>query len=205
MESAEPTEAAEQTREWLRQRFEEEGPEIDELLSKTRGPDGEVPNVFRVMAWNPKLLSRFNVFAGYFYTKSHLSPRERRLVIIRTAWQRDSMYELANHVVWARDAKEFGEDELASLQMREPEGWDEREQLLIELVDAMTTANSVPGEVMAGAAGSMTEPELVEVFFLSGLYGGLAVFINSMNIALEPKPQEESARLSLSSDSAADS
>jgi len=57
----------------------------DEIDSETRARfgDGPILNIFRTLAHHPKLLKRWLVFGNHVLQKSTLSPRDRKLAILR--------------------------------------------------------------------------------------------------------------------------
>ena len=73
------------------------GEEEKDVLERTMAR-GRVLNIFATLARHPKALRRWLVFANHVLFKSTLAPREREMLILRTAWLCRSEYEWGQHV-----------------------------------------------------------------------------------------------------------
>ena len=93
-----------------------------------------VLNVFSTLVRHPKLFKRWSVFANHVLFKSSLTPREREILILRTAHNCRSAYEWGQHEAIARDAG-VAQDEILRLRV-DPASveWSERDALLLRLL-----------------------------------------------------------------------
>ena len=70
----------------------------EELLrSLRRDPDGTDLNIFATLAHHPRLLKRWSAFGGVLLYGGELPPRERELLILRTAANCGADYEWGQH------------------------------------------------------------------------------------------------------------
>ena len=76
-------------------------PRTEDLLAGLRRPDGSELNIFAALAHHPRLLKRWSAFGGTLLYTGTLSPRERELLILRTALHCGAHYEWGQHVAIA--------------------------------------------------------------------------------------------------------
>ena len=79
-------------------RPEDLDPRASALLAKLpQGPNGPL-NLMAVLIHNPDAIRAWGRFTGTLLLDGRLSPRDRELLILRTAWNVRSSYEWGNHV-----------------------------------------------------------------------------------------------------------
>ena len=111
----------------------------EELLSGmlTR-PDGTVLNIFTTLAHHPKLLKRWAAFGGTLLFGGELPPRDRELLILRTALHCDAEYEWGQHVGIGL-ASGLTEEEIERLHSKDAPGeWSETEKALLAAAGHLT-------------------------------------------------------------------
>ena len=72
--------------------------------------------------------------------RSRLMPHDRELLILRTGWNAQSVYEWAKHIGSVGRARERGLDPLWIAQGRDATGWDANELALIAAADEKNLA-----------------------------------------------------------------
>jgi alkylhydroperoxidase family enzyme len=148
----------------------------------------------------PKLLANSNVFFKPFMTLLSSSWSEDRKIlssewqvtVLRTAATLDAPYEWdVNEPV----ALVFGftEEQLIALRNpREPLPEDlftVRQRLIARIVEELAQHTRVSKDLMSEATEVFSHEEITEIFFLNGIYGFLARFMNSARIDFdEPIP-----------------
>lgn len=152
--------------------------------------DGEVEgvpnlNIFRTMVRHPKLADRFNRFGGYFLYKSTLPAREREVVILRTGWRSEAVYEFGQHTVIGRNAG-MTDEEIARLATEGTDGWAEGDRDLIDLVDELCATNDVSDGTWARLTARWDEADMIELVLLAGFYRLVSGFLNALRVQLEP-------------------
>lgn len=161
------------------------GPEVAELLEKTKIGDGETLNIFRTMAHQPKLLKRFNGLGGAFLVHGLLPPREREIVILRVGWNCRSVYEFGQHTVMGRAAG-LTDAEITALATTRPGGsWSPDDEALIAMADEMCADDCVGDATFAALRRRWNEAELVELVALAGFYRMVSGFLNTLGVAPE--------------------
>jgi 4-carboxymuconolactone decarboxylase len=161
------------------------GPEVAELLEKTKLGGGEALNIFRTLAHQPKLLKRFNVLGGAFLVHGLLPAREREIVILRVGWNCRSVYEFGQHTVIGRDAGLTGE-EIASLATTRAGGpWNADDEALIALADEICADDCASEATFAALRRRWNDAELVELVALAGFYRMVSGFLNTFGVEAE--------------------
>jgi 4-carboxymuconolactone decarboxylase len=162
------------------------GPDIVELLSKTLIPGAETPfNIFTTLANHPSLLRRFNVFAGLFMAHGELPPRERELVILRTAFHSGSEYEWGQHVLIARRVG-VTEEEINALTLAVTAyEWSRPDAAILRFTDELLETVDVSDEVWSETAQYFSTAQLIELTMLGGLYRMIAGFLVAARVQRE--------------------
>jgi AhpD family alkylhydroperoxidase len=164
---------------------EEPDPDVADLLSRTLADErGRPLTIFRTMARHPRMLKRFNVFAGFFLTRGVLPARSREIVVLRTAWRTDCRYEWGQHVLIGREAG-LTDEEIARLAQpdhdeRTPDG------LLVRLVDELVDHDDVIDPTWTAVTEEHSVEEALELVMLVGLYRMVAGFLNTTGVQPEP-------------------
>lgn len=147
--------------------------------------DGHVANVFKTLARHPKLLKRWLPFANHILFKSSLAPREREMLILRTAWRTRAHYEWGHHVEIGRRA---GLSDAEIERIREgadAPGWTPAEAALLRAVDELHGEGRLSDATWATLAGRYETAQLMDLVFTVGNYTALAMALNSFGVTLE--------------------
>jgi 4-carboxymuconolactone decarboxylase len=175
---------------------ENEGdPEVREMLnSLPAGADGPVGeyNIFRTLARHPDLFRSWLAFGGYLLVSGTLTPRDRELMILRTAVRCRSSYEWGQHV---RISERMGiEREAIDRVLEGPNaaGWSEHEATLMRAVDDLHDEARISDPTWEALAREYDETQLIELTMLIGQYHMVAFSLNSLGVeldeGLEPLP-----------------
>src|SRR5687767_15602169 len=111
------------------------------LATMMRRPDGTDLNIFATLAHHPKLLKRWAQFGGTLLFGGALPPRDRELLILRTAWLCDAEYEWGQHVGIGLSAG-LTEDEIERIHGGPTSSeWSERDRALLAAADELHDKN----------------------------------------------------------------
>jgi 4-carboxymuconolactone decarboxylase len=153
-----------------------------QLLSDVLGDDA--PNLFSTLVRHPVLFRTWLPFCLQLLTRSVFPPRERELLIIRTAWLCESAYELAHHLEVGAQAG-LSDHELAALTGEAVEDWTPRERLLVAAANELH-ANCVIGDATwRELSALLTTEQLIELPMLVGHYVLLAGTLRSLGVPLD--------------------
>jgi 4-carboxymuconolactone decarboxylase len=159
--------------------------DIQELLDYGTAGTGGASNVFLTLAKNPELFVRWLAFSAEPYTEGRLAPRQRELLILRTAWRCRCDYEWGQHVRMGRAAG-LTDEEIAGVAGHLDAGaWSPLDEALLHVVDELVGDHAVTGRTWDILAGHFDEPQLIEVLMVVGNYIGLAGFLNAVGVERE--------------------
>lgn len=155
----------------------------DELRSRwdRQANQGQVLNIQRAFLTNPGIdLNAFRVWRA-----SGLAPRQRELVILRCAFQKQSTYEWHQHVRIAR-GEGLTDAEITAVGNWGPSAlFSPGERALLAYVDELA-ANARPSdETFSAIAEGRSEGEIFGVTFLVTLYFQLAHIMSALDLETE--------------------
>ena len=154
------------------------------LMEKMEKGVGPI-NIMRTLVRHEKLLKRWLPFTNHILFKSTISRRERELLILRTAWDTQAVYEWAQHVVIARDAG-ITDGEIARVREGSgADGWSASERALLAAADELIADKMVGNETWAALSEHYSEEQLMDVIFTVGNYTTVAMALNSIGVQLD--------------------
>ena len=148
-------------------------------------PPGAPPiALFRVLAHNPRILSRFR--AGRLLDAGALSARERELLILRVCHRCDCDYEWSVHVAGFADAAGLAEADLhATLQPTAEAPLSSHERLMLAAADELVDARKLTPATSAALRHSLVPAEIVELIALVGRYVWVSMIANTAALPRE--------------------
>ena len=162
---------------------------LRELLAKTLlAPDGSFLNVFTTLAHRPRLLRRFNSMGAYFTAHDELVPRDRELVILRTAAHARSRYEIGQHRRLGAQAGLTAEEIHAALDPAAEHAWSESDSALLALSDELTATDTVSDALWERLGERYDDEQRIDLLALVGYYRMLAGVLNGLRVQLEGQP-----------------
>lgn len=156
-------------------------------LSRTLGRN-DVPDVISVLHINPRLFWAWLFFASRMMPYGRLPPRQREMLILRTAWNCRSRYEWGQHVEIGLRAGLSDDDILCAsgrIKTRNPVY-----ALLIQACDELCQQHVISDATWNALCAHYSKPRLIEITMLVGHYVMIAAFLNSAGLRLEA-PLEE--------------
>ena len=155
-----------------------------ELLAGASAPDAAPMNIFTTLVRHPGLFRRWLPFGGKLLA-GKLPPRERELLILRTAWRCRSEYEWGQHVLIGTAAG-LTEHEVARIREGPGAGWDHFDDALLRAADELHDDACVSDATWEVLAGRYDERQLIEVPMLVGHYHLVGFTLNSLGVQREP-------------------
>jgi 4-carboxymuconolactone decarboxylase len=154
-------------------------------------PRDEAPNLFSTIVRHPELYKTWFPFCMQLLVHSVFPPRERELLIIRTASLCGSAYELEHHLALGAQSGLTDRDLDALTGDAEP-AWAPRDRLLVAAADELHTGHTITEPTWHGLAELLTTEQLVELPMLVGHYALLAGTLRSLGVPLDsawPEPE----------------
>jgi alkylhydroperoxidase family enzyme len=116
-------------------------------------------------------------------------PRERELLIIRTAFLGGSAYELEHHLRMGADVG-LSDSDLAVLTGRASGTWTPRERLLVAAADELHKNHTICDATWRGLNEHLSTEQLVELPMLVGHYILLAGTLRSLGVPLDSETEQ---------------
>ena len=158
------------------------------LLATLRAPGSEGDlNLFATLAHHPKLLKRWSAFGGVLLYGGELPPRERELLILRTARNCDAAYEWGQHVRIGL-ATGLTRDEIAAVATEaggDDAAWAPGDAALLRAADELHADARIGDETWADLAATWSEAQLIELCMVVGQYHLVAFTLNSLGVQRE--------------------
>ena len=125
----------------------------DDVVYSIDAPDREPPltrprveplegngiRIGRTLRRHPEMQASWSANGSYVLNpeRSRLTPHDRELLILRTGWNAQAVYEWAKHVGSVGRARDHGLEPLWIAQGKDATGWNENERALIDAADEM--------------------------------------------------------------------
>lgn len=160
-------------------------PRTEELLSSLRfDPEAEDMNLFTTLAHHPRLLKRWSAFGGLLLAGGTLPPRDREVLILRTAANTGADYEWGHHLPIGRSAG-LTDQEMTALASFTATERGPLDDLLVRAADELHADNVLGDTTWAELAEVYDERQLIELCMVVGQYHLVAFTLNSLRIQRE--------------------
>jgi 4-carboxymuconolactone decarboxylase len=146
----------------------------------------DVPEVVRTLLRHPDLYQRVAAVSIQLIGNGTLTPRDRELVILRTAWLCQAPYAWGEHV---RVGKRFGlntEDCERVTQGSSVSGWNEDELALLRATEELHSDAMISDATWEVLSKRLDDKQLFELTVLVGQFTTVAYFQNALRLRLAP-------------------
>ena len=165
--------------------FESEWTDEQRVVLAPFAKQGRLYNIFATLGHNADALKAFLEWGGYVLRRSHLSPRERELLILRVGHLCDSGYEWAQHTRLAKQAG-MTDEEIARVRMGSGvQGWTESERVLLDAADELHRGYFISDDTWSALRAFFSECQCMDVVFIVGHYTQVCMMLNSFGIQLD--------------------
>lgn len=153
--------------------------------------EGDGLRVGRTLRRHPAMADRWYANPRYVLDpeQSRLTPHDRELVILRTGWNAQAVYEWAKHVGSVGRARDHGLEPRWIAQGQDAPGWNARERLLIDAADEMYTDTTISDETWAALAEHYDTHQLVSIAATAARYRKVSMTLNALGV--QPLPDDE--------------
>ena len=165
--------------------FSEEARQIATELQAFFGSREEgVPKTFATMFKHPGLYRGQMQLGLELNQNGSLPPREREMVILRTAWLVRSPFEWGEHVMYGRKLGLSSEEIERITQGSSAPGWNEHDRAVLRGVEELIGDHAVSDETWEILSRNWTEQQLIELPGVVGPYTLTAMIYNSLRFGL---------------------
>lgn len=165
-------------------------PEVDASLRAMMPRSSPLPALalFRVLVRDPRLAEAMTALGRFLLGRDcALDLHDRELVIDRVCARCGCEYEWGVHVTAYGARAGLSPAQLEATRTGDAGApiWNEREALLVRLVDELHDTARVSDDLWAALAGHWTEPQLLELLLLAGWYHAISFVGNGARVELE--------------------
>ena len=153
--------------------------------------DGPGLRVSRTFRRHPAMADAFTATSGYVLNPelSGLTPHDRELLILRTGWNAQAVYEWAKHVGSVGRARDHGLDPYWIAQGHDAAGWNATERLLIDAANEMYRDTTVSDETWAALAERYDTRQMISIVATAARYRTVSMLLNAFGV--QPLPTDE--------------
>lgn len=163
-------------------------PVLDRLTA-LRGPDFELPNLYRTLGISPPMLRAWIDFAWPLRLHAASSRKTRELMILRGAQVSGIDYEWAHHVSLALEIGVTPEQIDALACWPDSPVFTEQEKLAIRLAEEVVDRPGASAECIEALKTEFSDAEVVELVLTACFYVCVGRFLQSIGVELEPDYQ----------------
>jgi len=156
-----------------------------EELTDIRSFLGVPLNIHNIMAHHPDLMKAWSPFRNHVVANSSLSPRQRELLILRTAFNCQTEYEWKHHV--ARGLK-AGLDEMEIERVKQGPravGWNKDEAALLSAADDCHDNYCMTDKTLEAVSRHFSDKQQLDIAVTVGMYMTLALIIKTWDVPME--------------------
>jgi alkylhydroperoxidase family enzyme len=121
--------------------------------------------------------------------RTRMIPHDRELLILRTGWNAQAVYEWAKHVGSVGRARDRGLEPLWIAQGKDAPGWSDYERALIDAADEMFRDAMIADETWARLSEHYDTHQMMSVAATVGRYRMVSMTLNA--IGVQPLPDDE--------------
>ena len=161
-----------------------EAPRIDPLA-------GDGLRVGRTFRRHPDMAAARGTNPGYVLNpeRSRLEPHDRELLILRTGWNAQAVYEWAKHVGSVGRARERGLEPRWIVQGNDAAGWDGNERALIDAADEMYRDTMISDTTWATLSARYDTHQMISIANTAARYRMVSLTLNAFGV--QPLPDDE--------------
>ena len=164
---------------------DEQDDQARELLAGATPPGSPAANIFATLVRHPGLFRKWMPFGGKLLA-GKLPAREREILILRTGWRCQSVYEWGQHVIIGRAAG-LTEAEIERLKSDAgTSGWEPFDAALVRAADELHDDACITDATWATLAERYDVAQLTEVPMVVGQYHLVSFTLNSLGVQREP-------------------
>jgi alkylhydroperoxidase family enzyme len=142
-------------------------------------------NVLGALAHHPELARAFFTFNGHLLSATSLTPRQRELLILRTAVLRQSEYEWAQHVVIAGDVG-ISRSEIGAIAWGpDASTWSQADAALLRTADELVADGVIGETTWATLTATLSTQQILDAIFTVGAYETLGWMLRSFGVELD--------------------
>ena len=152
--------------------------------------EGQGLRVTRTFRRHPDMAAARGTNPGYVLNpeRSRLRPHDRELLILRTGWNAQAVYEWAKHVGSVGRAREHGLEPLWIAQGGDAPGWDADDLALIDAADEMYRDTMIFDATWAALSERFDTHQMMSIAATAARYRMVSMTLNAFGV--QPLPDD---------------
>ena len=153
--------------------------------------DGDGLRVGRTRRRHPQMGAQWYANPSYVNSpeRSRMTPHDRELLILRTGWNAQAVYEWAKHVGSVGRARDHGLEPEWFAQGKDARGWNVTERGLIDAADEMYRDTIISDETWAALSGNYDTHQMMSIAATVARYRKVSMTLNALGV--QPLPTDE--------------
>jgi alkylhydroperoxidase family enzyme len=145
--------------------------------------------LFTVLARDERLLQRFTGGAVSYLEPSHVTVRQREVLLLRVTARCRCAYEWGMRVHYFADEAGFNDKQIRASVFGEADdpSWAPEDRVLVRLADELHDTISISDALWADLRAAFSEEAILQVLMMAGYYRTVAYVANGLRLPLEPK------------------
>lgn len=146
---------------------------------------GQLLNIFATLLHNPDTTRRWLGFGTQVLLGSSLPARDRELLILRTAWNCQAVYEFGHHTEIGHEVGVTDEEIRRVVGDPDTAGWSAPDRQLLAAADELHHDSCLSDETWAALRERYTHEQLIDLVMLVGQYHLVSMALNSFGVQRE--------------------
>ena len=153
--------------------------------------DGDGLRVGRTLRRHPEMADQWYANPSYVNSpeRSRVTPHDRELLILRTGWNAQAVYEWAKHVGSVGRARDHGLEPEWIAQGKDARGWNVTERRLIDAADEMYRDTIISDETWAALSETYDMHQMMSIAATVARYRKVSMTLNALGV--QPLPDDE--------------
>jgi alkylhydroperoxidase family enzyme len=145
--------------------------------------------LFTVLARDERLLLRFTAGAVSYLEPSHVTIREREVLLLRVTAKCQCAYEWGMRVHYFVNDADLTEDQVYATVYGNADDpvWTPNDRLLIRMADELHDTVSIGDALWTELRNAFTEEAVLQLIMMAGYYRTVAYVANGTRLSIEPK------------------
>jgi alkylhydroperoxidase family enzyme len=144
--------------------------------------------LFRVLANDPQLLERFVAGAVSYLPETHVSVRQREVLLLRVTARCGCAYEWGMRVHYFAELAGLN-DALVTASVHgdaTSPGWTTEDQLIVRMADELHESATLSDALWIELSPVFSKETILQLLMLAAYYRGVAYIANGLRLDLEP-------------------
>ena len=145
--------------------------------------------LFTVLARDERLLLRFTGSAVSYLEPSHVTVRQREVLLLRVTARCRCAYEWGMRVHYFAEQAGLSNAQLYASAHGDADdaNWQADDRLLVRLADQLHDTVSISDELWTELRAAFSEEAIIQLLMMAGYYRTVATIANGLRLPLEPQ------------------